>query len=109
MLNVQLKMLNYYFMKMGNINISNEYITNILYKLQILWKIKVFVILSFDISTYSNIINSSLVFCNEIIYDGYYIDCFNLCNDIVLTNDYSSNSNYGTYEQNIFNYYWQAI
>jgi hypothetical protein len=90
---------------MGNMNITDEYITNTFYKLQILWKIKAFLILSLDINPYLNIINKSLVFCNQIIYDGYYINCFNLTNDIVLTNDYSSTTNYGNYEENIYNYY----
>jgi hypothetical protein len=105
LLNIQLKMLNYYFMKMGNMDITDEYIASMFYKLQILWKIKVFVVLSLDIKTYFNIIDRSLAFCNQIIYDGYYTDCINLCNEIVLTNDYSSNTNYGNYENNIFNYY----
>jgi hypothetical protein len=118
-LDINLKILNYYFVKINNIKVSNAYIYSRINSLALLYKIKLFILLTGgftnsvdninkDINTiYINLTLNSLINTNKILINGINVPCYDPTKDFCINNDFMNNNLYS--KTNLNNYYKNSV
>ena len=115
LLDIKIKLLNYYFMKISFFNISDTFVKQQSDSLTLLYKIKIYMLLTINVTFentinifYTDIIVNSILKSYKVLYNGVYIKCLKIEDSVVIYNDFINNnilplSNLNNYFKNTSN------